>query len=149
VGLASIVGKLTWGSMSDRTGRELAYSVAFVCTLLSVGALVVAGQQPASAMPYVYAVLIGLGYAGTAPLTPAAASDLFAGPGFSTIFGSLHTLLCVGAAVGSWGAGKIFDWTGSYAVALWGAAACALIAPTLMWVAAPSRPHPAAVRNVQ
>jgi len=149
VGLASIVGKLTWGSMSDRTGRELAYSLAFVCTLLSVGALVVAGRQPASIMPYVYAVLIGLGYAGTAPLTPAAASDLFAGPGFSTIFGSLHTLLCVGAAVGSWGAGKIFDLTGSYAVALWVAAACALIAPTLMWVAAPSRPHPAPARDRQ
>jgi MFS family permease len=142
VGVASIVGKLAWGALSDRAGRELAYSLAFVCVVGSIGALILAGWHPISALPYLYGILIGLGYAGTAPLTPAAASDLFAGPGFSTIFGSLHTVLCVGAAVGSWGAGRIFDWTGSYAWALWAGLASALIAPALMWVAAPRRPHP-------
>jgi MFS family permease len=142
VGASSIVGKLVWGALSDRTGRELSYTFAFTCTVASLGAIVLAGWHPHSVLPYVYGVLIGLGYAGTAPLTPAAASDLFGGPGFSTIFGSLHMLLCLGAAVGSWGAGKIYDGTGSYAWALWAALACAIIAPVLMWVAAPRRPHP-------
>jgi MFS family permease len=142
VGAASIVGKIVWGSLSDRTGRELAYTFSFTCTAASVGALVLAGWYPTTLLPYLYAVLIGLGYAGTAPLTPAAASDLFGGPGFSTIFGSLHTLLCLGAAIGSWGAGKIFDWTGSYTGALWVALASAIIAPAMMWVAAPRHPHP-------
>jgi MFS family permease len=142
VGVASIVGKVVWGSLSDRIGRELAYTFAFICTASSVGALVLAGRHPDSILPYLYAALIGLGYAGTAPLTPAAASDLFGGPGFSTIFGSLHSILCLGAAIGSWGAGKIFDGTGSYAGALWVALACAVIAPVMMWVAAPRRPHP-------
>ena len=142
VGAASIVGKIVWGSLSDRTGRELAYTSSFTCTAASVGALVLAGWYPTTLLPYLYAVLIGLGYAGTAPLTPAAASDLFGGPGFSTIFGSLHTLLCLGAAIGSWGAGKIFDWTGSYTGALWMALASAIIAPAMMWVAAPRHPHP-------
>jgi len=142
VGAASIVGKIVWGSLSDRTGRELAYTFSFTCTAASVGALVLAGWYPTTLLPYVYAVLIGLGYAGTAPLTPAAASDLFGGPGFSTIFGSLHMLLCLGAAIGSWGAGKIFDWTGSYTWALWVALVNAIIAPAMMWVAAPRHPHP-------
>jgi predicted MFS family arabinose efflux permease len=66
---------------------------------------------------------------------------LFGGPGYSIIFGSLHFLLCVGAAMGSWGAGRIFDGTGSYALALWAALAAAIAAPALMWVAAPRRPH--------
>jgi MFS family permease len=143
VGVASIVGKTAWGSLSDRAGREVAYTLSFSCVVASVGALVLAGWHPATLLPYAYGVLIGLGYAGTAPLTPAAASDLFGGPGYSVIFGSLHFLLCIGAAVGSWGAGKIFDLTGSYEAALWTALAAALIAPTLMWVAAPRRPHPA------
>jgi len=143
VGLASIVGKTAWGTLSDRTGREVAYTLSFSCVVAGVGALVLAGWYPATLMPYVYGVLIGLGYAGTAPLTPAAASDLFSGPGYSVIFGSLHFLLCLGAAVGSWGAGKIFDGTGSYEAALWTALAAALLAPALMWVAAPRRPHPA------
>ncbi|MFA5027592.1 MAG: MFS transporter [Candidatus Methylomirabilota bacterium] len=143
VGLASIVGKTAWGTLSDRTGREVAYTLSFSCVVAGVGALVLAGWYPATLLPYVYGVLIGLGYAGTAPLTPAAASDLFSGPGYSVIFGSLHFLLCLGAAVGSWGAGKIFDGTGSYEAALWTALAAALLAPALMWVAAPRRPHPA------
>jgi MFS family permease len=144
VGAASIVGKMVWGMLSDRIGRELTYTFAFTCTAASVGAIVVAGWHPDTVLPYLYGVLIGLRYAGTALLTPAAASDLFGGPGFSTVFGSLHMLLCLGAALGSWGAGKIYDGTGSYAWALWAALTCAIIAPTLMWVAAPRRAHPPA-----
>jgi len=145
-GLASIAGKLTWGALSDRIGREVTYSLAFICTAASIGALAIAGQYPATVLPYLYGVLIGLGYAATAPLTPAAASDLFRGPGFSVIFGTLHFVLTLGAAVGSWGAGRIFDWTGSYAIALVMGLIASLVAPALMWVAAPRRPHPPPVR---
>ncbi|MBI4571963.1 MAG: MFS transporter [candidate division NC10 bacterium] len=142
VGVASIVGKMTWGVLSDRTGREVAYSLAFGCVVASIGVLALAGAHPTSALPYLYGVLIGLGYGGTSPLTPAAASDLFSGPNFATIFGTLYALLCLGAAVGSWGAGKIFDLTGGYAAALWVAFASALLAPMFMWLAAPRHPHP-------
>ncbi|HTX54425.1 MAG TPA: MFS transporter [Candidatus Baltobacteraceae bacterium] len=138
-GMASIVGKVGWGSLSDRYGRELAYSWAMACLVASVGVLVLAGQYPESLLPFVYAVLFGLGYAGSAALTPAATSDLFAGPGFSTIFGTFQTILAVGAAGGAWLAGKIFDVTGSYSLALWLALAGSLAAPALMWLAAPSR----------
>jgi len=141
VGLSSIAGKTAWGTLSDRMGREVAYTLSFSCVVASVGGLVLAGWYPHTGMPYVYGILIGLGYAGTAPLTPAAASDLFGGPGYSIIFGSLHFVLCLGAATGSWGAGKIYDWTGEYTWALWAALAAAIIAPTLMWVAAPRHPH--------
>jgi MFS family permease len=147
VGVASIVGKMTWGVLSDRTSRELAYSLAFGCVVASVGVLPLAGTYRTFALPYLYGVLIGLGYGGTSPLTPAAASDLFGGPNFATIFGTLYALLCLGAAVGSWGAGQIFDWTGSYAAALWVALASALLAPAFMWLAAPRRPHPPPARR--
>ncbi len=138
-GLASIAGKIGWGSLSDRTGRELSYTWALLCLIASLGVLTAAGAYPSSPLPYVYAILFGLGYAGTAALTPAATSDLFAGPGFSSIFGSLQAVLCLGAAVGAWSAGKAFDLTGSYALALWLALAGSVAAPTLMWLAAPSR----------
>ena len=115
VGLASVAGKTGWGVLSDRFGRELAYTLAFACVLASVGALAVAGAWPGPVLPYVYAVLIGLGYAATAPLTPAVASDLFGGPHFPRIFGVLHATNSFGGAVGVWTAGYIFDVTGSYA----------------------------------
>jgi MFS family permease len=46
VGLASVAGKTGWGALSDRFGRELAYTLAFACVLASVGALAVAGAWP-------------------------------------------------------------------------------------------------------
>jgi len=90
----------------------------------------------------VYAALIGLGYAATAPLTPAVASDLFGGPRFARIFGVLHSATSLGGAAGAWAAGAIFDVTGSYAPVLWMTALMAVCAPALLWLAAPRRSNP-------
>jgi len=143
VGLTSIPGKAGWGALSDRVGREIAYTLAFVCVVASVGLLTLAGRYPASGLPYVYAVMIGVGYAVTAPLTPAVASDLFAGPRFPTIFGTLHIFNSLGGAVGAWAAGRTFDATGGYGAALAAAAGLAALTPTLLWLVAPRRPNPA------
>jgi MFS family permease len=140
--IASIAGKTGWGALSDRMGRELTYSLAFGCVAASIGLLALAGMYPRSALPYGYAVLIGVGYAVTAPLTPAIASDLFGGPRFARIFGLLQVTNSLGGALGAWFAGRLFDLTGSYGLALPVAAAMALIAPGLLWVVAPRRPNP-------
>ncbi len=142
VGLVSIPGKMGWGAFSDRTNREVAYGLAFACLVTSMGALVLAGRNPTSLLPYAYAVLLGLGYAATAPLTPAAASDLFSGPRFSTIFGTLHISNSAGAAAGAWIAGWVHDVTGGYSAALWVAFGTAVFSATLLWIVAPRHPHP-------
>jgi MFS family permease len=142
VGLVSIPGKIGWGILSDRTNREIAYSLAFGCVMASLGALVLAGRHPTSLLPYVYAALLGLGYAATAPLTPAAASDVFGGPRFSVIFGTLHVSNALGASGGAWIAGRIFDRSGSYAAALWLAFGMAVFSMSVLWLVAPRRPHP-------
>jgi MFS family permease len=145
VGIASIAGKAGWGTLSDRIGREPTYSLAFGCVAASVAVLALAGAYPRTLLPYVYAVLIGVGYAATAPLTPAIASDLFGGPRFAAIFGALHFTNSLGGAIGAWIAGRLFDATGSYALALPIAAAMALLAPGLLWFVAPRRPNPVPV----
>ena len=142
VGIASVAGKTGWGTMSDRIGREPTYTLAFACVALSVGFLALAGAYPHSLLPYGYAVLIGVGYAVTAPLTPAIASDLFGGPRFPRLFGILHLMNSLGGAIGAWFAGFVFDATGSYATALPIAAGMALLAPGLLWFVAPRRPNP-------
>ena len=142
VGLVSIPAKMGLGLLSDRTNRELAFTLAFACLVVSLGVLVLAGRNPASGLAYLYAGLVALGYSATAPLTPAAASDLFSGPHFSTIFGCLHLGNALGAATGAWIGGRIFDGTGSYAGALWLALVAAVSATTLLWIVAPRHPHP-------
>jgi MFS family permease len=143
VGLVSIGGKVGWGILSDRTGRQLACTLAFGCVAAGIGTLVLAGRYPTSLVPFAYAVLIGLGYAVLSPVFPAIAGDLFAGPGFSTIYGALYAVICLGLAAGAWSAGKIFDVTASYAGALWIALGMALLTPALLWAVAPRRPNPA------
>jgi MFS family permease len=143
VGVCSVAGKAGWGTLSDRIGREPTYTLAFLCVAASVGALALAGAHPRTLLPYLYAVLIGVGYAVTAPLTPAIASDLFGGPRFARIFGTLHFTNSLGGALGAWVAGRIFDATTSYALALPIAAGLALLAPTLLWFVAPRRANPA------
>ncbi len=148
-GLVSIVGKIGWGVLSDRTNRELAYGLGFGCVVVSIGVLVLAGRHPASFLPYLYAVLIGLGYGVMAPLPPAVISDLFSGPGFSTIFGAIYTGGALGLATGTWSAGCIFDYTGSYAGALWLGLVMAVLSPLLLLAVAPRRPNPPPLRNDQ
>jgi len=142
VGLISIGSKMGWGWFSDRAGRELAYGLASIFVIASIGALALAGAHPTSLLPYLYAILIGVGYGVMAPVPPAAASDLYSGPGFSTIYGTLYMLVGLGLASGTWGAGLIFDRTGSYALALWLGLGMAMLSPVLLWFVAPRRPNP-------
>lgn len=140
IGVTSIAGKMGWGVLSDRAGRELAYALAFATMLAGVGVLALAGRYPASILPYVYGLLMGIGYAVIAPLAPAVVRDLFGRRHFSTIFGTLQVGNSLGAALGAWGAGCIYDLTGSYASALGIAALLAVVAPSLLFLVAPRRP---------
>jgi len=142
VGLTAVAGKVVWGYLLDRILREVVLTITSILFILGAGALALAGVYPAAILPYTYAVLMGLGHAVIAPITPAVAGDLFGGPGFSTIFGAFLVPLGFGSAIGAWGAGEIFDRTGSYALALWAAVALTVFSCALLWVVAPRRPNP-------
>lgn len=142
VGLSSIAGKVGWGALSDRIGREATYTLAYGCMTLSLGLLMLAGRHPLAPLLYAYALAAGLGYGVLSPVQPAAASDLFGGPGFSTIYGALYIPVSMGGAFGAWLAGAIYDWQGGYDLALWVGMLTAALSPALFWLAAPRRPHP-------
>lgn len=141
VGLASIGGKIGWGALADRAGSEMAFTLSSLCVVASIGVLALTGPA-VPALAYVYAVLMGVGYASSAPLPPAVVGRLFRGPHFASIFGALQPATSIGSAAGAWVAGGIFDRTGSYALALILAVVIAALAPVLLWIVAPRRPHP-------
>ncbi|MBV1928784.1 MAG: MFS transporter, partial [Gammaproteobacteria bacterium] len=62
IGISSIVGQLFWGNLSDRIGRERAYTMAAVCNLLAIGALVYLGSMLALWVAVSFAIFVGLGY---------------------------------------------------------------------------------------
>jgi MFS family permease len=139
VGLGSIVGKGGGGWASDTFGRELTYTVGMALVAASIGTLGLLALSPAPAWAYLYGVLVGVGYAVTAPLMPAVVSDLYRGRNFGTIFGAIQVANAVGGSAGPWVAGRIFDARGSYTVAFAIALASGLVAITALWVAAPRR----------
>jgi MFS family permease len=141
IGATSIPGKMLWGALSDRVGREWVFTGGLICILLSLGALALVGSVPGLLMPFMFAFLVGIGYSVNAPIIPAVARDLFAGPRFPSIFGTLSLFSSMGGAMGSWLGGALYDWSGGYQVMLWVSASLALIAPVMLWIAAPRKPE--------
>jgi MFS family permease len=139
VGLASIAGKTGGGWLSDIVGREITYSIGMACVVVSIGMLGVVALSPAPGLAYVYAAIIGLGYSVTAPIIPAAISDLFRGRHYGTIFGALYLANAIGGSFGPWLAGRIFDATGSYRGAFVTAIFTATLSATGLWIVAPRR----------
>jgi len=82
--------------------------------IAAVGALILVGQASSAAGAYGYAVLLGIGYAVTAALTPAMVSDRFQGRHFGAIIGVGLFGSAAGSASGPWLAGWLHDVTGSY-----------------------------------
>ena len=141
IGVTSIPGKMLWGALSDRLGRELAFTGGLVCILFSLIALALVGVVPGLLMPFAFAFLVGIGYSVNAPIIPAVARDLFAGPRFPSIFGTLSLFSAMGGSMGSWLGGALYDWSGGYQWMLLVAAGLALVAPVMLWFAAPRRPE--------
>ena len=146
IGITSIPGKILWGSLSDRVGRELTYTLGLSCIFLGVLCLAAVGSVPGLLLPLAFAVLLGVGYAANAPIIPAAARDLFAGPKFPSIFGTLSMFAALGGATGSWLGGALHDLAGNHWPMLGVAAGLSLCAPIMLWLAAPRRPQPPPAR---
>ncbi len=140
VGAASIVGKTGGGFVSDLLPRETVYALGMLGMIGGVGLLAIVAASPSAWPARGYGVLFGVGYSVTAFVVPAMMSDRFRGPHFGAIFGATQVASALGSALGAWLAGRIFDATGSYAIAFTLAACAAAVAAVSVWA---SRLRPA------
>jgi MFS family permease len=77
-----------------------------------------------------------LGYALTSVMGPIVA-EIFEGPHYGSIFGTITVALIGGGAAGPWIIGIIHDTTGSYRLAFLLVIACCIISVAAIWIAAP------------
>jgi len=133
VGIASIFGKTGGGWLADRFERELIFLAGITILVGSVGALAWVGASPTKGGAFVFAAMLGLGYSATASITPVMLSDRFRGPHFGLILGTGLMGSALGSAAGPWLAGRLFDVTGSYGLALGIAAACGVASGAAAW----------------
>jgi MFS family permease len=139
VGLTGVIGQIALGHLSDRIGREWAWTLSGLGFILCYGTLLVLPSYP---QPILLYCMIGaqgvLGY-GLASVFGAIPAEVFHGKHYGTIFGTLNLASSAGAACGPWLTGRVYDATGSYMPAFVLAIILSLVSIGAMWLAAPRK----------
>ncbi|MFC2072307.1 MFS transporter [Chloroflexota bacterium] len=127
------------GFLSDKLGRELTYTIGSIGVILAILMLILVKDTSDAWMLYVYAILFGLFAGSNSPVYAATAADIFHGRHFGSILGSADLGFGLGATLGPWLGGYIFDTTGNYIPAFIVAIIAMGIACISLWVASPGR----------
>lgn len=139
VSVAAIPGQIILGALSDQIGREWVWSAGCCGFAICYAALLALEQAPSPAILYLMVISQGfLGYAVTSVMGPIAA-EIFEGPHFGSIFGTITIALIGGGAAGPWAAGVIHDLTGSYRLAFVLAMGCCVVSGVAIWIASPRK----------
>lgn len=114
VGMVSLGGKILWGTLSDKIGRELTFTMGTTCLSLALTTLFLYGVFSSPALTYFFPVFFGMGYASITALPPLITADFFEGRAYGGIFGWLIFFVGIGGAFGAWFSGFLYDHLGSY-----------------------------------
>ena len=139
VGLTGVFGQIAVGALSDRIGRELAWSLALMGFLLTYACLFLLREWPSEWLMYVMVGLQGLIGYGMASIFGAVPAELFSGKRYGAIFGFIGSFSSTGAAIGPWVTGVLFDVAGNYETAFIVAMILCGISITAMWIASPRK----------
>jgi len=139
VSLAGVPGQIIFGHVSDRIGREWAWAIGCAGFVICCGALIALQAGPTPWLLYTMVLAQGLlGYSMTSVLGPIVA-EVFEGPHFGAIFGSVMVAAIGGGAAGPWVTGVLHDRLGNYVAAFWIALAAAVISAVAIFLAAPRK----------
>ncbi|MDK4717623.1 MFS transporter [Rhizobium sp. CNPSo 4039] len=116
LGLASIVGRFSFGGFADRLGRRRTLAVMFVGLGLSMFWWLVASPHIINLM--IYAFVFGAFYGGYIAILPGLCMSYFGGRQISGIIGALYTSWGFGALLGPPLTGVMFDFYHTYAYAI-------------------------------
>ena len=131
--------RIFWGHLSDRIGREKTYALGMTSISLGALSLLLLDMVNARILVYSFMFFFGIGWGVTAPMFMAAAADLFRGRVFGLVYGLVEGMIGIGAALGAWAAGFIFDVTRSYRLAFGLAILVFVLSGIFMWLAAPRK----------
>lgn len=139
VSVIAIPGQILLGGLSDRIGREWIWTVGCLGFVFSCAALLGLEHWQSSALLYSMVFAQGFfGYALTSVMGPIVA-EIFEGPHYGSIFGTVNIALIGGGAAGPWMAGAIHDATGSYRLAFLLIIIFCLVSVVAIWMAGPRK----------
>ena len=144
IGLGNVVGTFAAGWLGGRHRKKHVLSLFYLARALVIGGFVVAPLNETSVL--VFAALIGLLWLGTVPLTSGLVAQIFGPRYLGALFGIVFLSHQVGAFLGAWLGGFVFDLTGAYDAVWLTACGLGVLAAALHWpiadapLARPARP---------
>ena len=114
IGLSSFTGRILVGAISDRIGRKL---TAVICTLIQFGNMLWLIWAHDLWTLYLFAIVFGFAFNGLTTAISALLGDIFGIHSIGSIMGMLEIGFGIGAAIGPFIAGIIYDASGSYYIA--------------------------------
>lgn len=139
VGLIGSVGGILCGRLSDRVGRELAYTVGSCAAFAGLFFLMFIKDTSTPWLLYAFVILYGAGYGAVTPLVASATGDLFPGNALGRILSIQALTFGMGGALGPYLVGDLYDRTGSYVMAFVLLFLVIALGVLGIWVAAPRR----------
>lgn len=132
-GMLSAFGIIGVGWLSDRFGRRQTATLSYLSTIIGIVALSLVTLFPSLLLVYAFVFFFGLMQGARGPIIVAMVAQLFRG-GVGAVYGTLSVAQGIGAGLGSWGSGLLYELTGSYIASFMLAICGALIGLSSFWV---------------
>jgi len=139
IGLFRSAGGILCGFISDRIGREIAYTMGGIAAIVGIVFFILVRDTTSPWMLYAFVILHGLGSGSGGPIGAAATADLFPGNSLGRIFGMTVIGWGLGGALGAYLGGYFFDRAGSYTIPFLLVSISICLAILGIWMAAPRR----------
>ena len=131
VGLFNIVGSLAAGYIGSRWSMKNLLSLIYLARAVVIAVYVSLPITAASTM--IFAAIMGLLWLSTVPATSGLVALMFGPRYMATLFGIVFLSHQVGAFIGVWLGGYLFDEMGTYAYVWWSGVGLGLLAAVLHW----------------
>lgn len=114
IGVTNILGRLLVGRISDLIGRKV---TVVMCALFLAGTILLLICSKDLRMFYMFAMVFGFFYGGLDATTTSLVGDLFGLSSIGIVMGTLSAGWSLGAAIGPFVGGLVYDLSGNYSVA--------------------------------
>jgi MFS family permease len=137
-GMLSVIGILAVGWLSDRFGHLRTATLSYLSTITGIAALILASVWPSLVLVYAFVWFFGLMQGARGPIIIVLVTRLFPG-GVGAIYGTLSLAMGLGAGLGSWASGLLYELTGGYVASFTLAVCGALMGLAMFWAVRPLR----------
>jgi len=129
IGLFNILGSLLFGWLGDRYRKKYLLSWLYGLRAVVIGGFLVIPLTETTAL--IFGALIGVIWLGTVPLTSGMVGQVFGARYLGTLYGVVFLGHQLGAFLGAWWAGRVFESSGSYDTVWWTAVALGVVAAAI------------------